>query len=137
MKIAVACDGLRVSSHAARCDSFMCYTVEKGIIVDCRNLPNMGISSHEGAQLIIGLGFDAIISGGIDMDMANELCSSGVEVVAGVDGTAREVAEAYINHTLMGAVALCNIHEEGADEAEEADIDAAFNRIAEKMEATV
>lgn len=111
----------------------MCYTVERGIIVDCRNLPNMGISSHEGAQLIIGLGFDTIISGGIDMDMANELCGAGVEVVAGVDGTAREVAEAYINHTLMGAVAMCNVHDETEDEA---DIDAAFNRIAERMEAT-
>ena len=83
MKIAVACDGLRTSSHAARCGSFMCYTVEKGVITDCRNLPNMGVTSQEAADLINGLGFDAIITKGIDMDMAENLCASGVEVVAG------------------------------------------------------
>lgn len=133
MKIAVACDGLSVSSHAARCDGFMCYTIEKGIISDCRNLPNMGVTSHEAAQLISSLGFDAIISGGIDMDMANELCASGVEVVAGVQGTAREVVNSYLANTLMGnAVALCHIHEQ--DEEEDEDIEAAFAKIAEQLE---
>lgn len=132
MKIAVACDGLSTSAHAAQCDSFMCYTIERGIITDCRNLPNMGITSHDAAKVIIDLGFDAIISGGIDMDMANELCTAGVEVVAGVHGTAREVVEAHINHTLMGAVALCHIHEQ--DEPEEKDIEDVFDRIAEKLQ---
>lgn len=136
MKVAVACDGLSVSSHAARCDSFMCYTVDRGVIVDCRNLPNMGITSHEGARLIIDLGFDAIISGGIDMDMANELCAAGVEVVAGVEGSPREVVESYISHTLLGAVSFCHMHEADEDEDEDPDIEAAFNRIAERMEAT-
>ncbi len=153
MKIAVACDGLRTSSHAARCGSFMCYTVEKGVITDCRNLPNMGVTSQEAADLINGLGFDAIITNarcgsfmcytvekgvitdcrnlpnmgvtsqeaadlinglgfdaiitkGIDMDMAEDLCASGVEVVAGVDGTSREVVESYVTETLLGAVSL-------------------------------
>ena len=103
MKIAVACDGLRTSSHAARCGSFMCYTVNKGVITDCRNLPNMGVTSHEAAQLVSSLGFDAIITKGIDMDMAEELCASGIEVVAGVDGTSREVVESYVTETLMGS----------------------------------
>lgn len=134
MKVAVACDGLNASAHAARCDSFMCYTIEKGIITECRNLPNMGCTSHEGAELVIGLGFDTIISGGIDMDMANELCAAGVEVVAGVSGTAREVVQAYLNHTLMGAVEPCSIAEVDPEDAE---IDDAFDRIAESLASTV
>ena len=133
MKIAVACDGLNVSSHAARCDSFMCYKVDKGIITECRNLPNMDVTSHAAAQLIIGLEFDALITGGIDMDMANELCSANIEVVAGVKGTAREALNAYVSNTLMGdAVALCHIHE--YDDAEDEDIEAAFAKIAEMLE---
>lgn len=137
MRVAVACDGLVASSHAARCDSFMCYTIERGIIVDCRNLPNSGITSHEAARLIIDLGFDAIISGGIDMDMANELCGAGVEVVAGVAGTAREVVESYISHTLMGAVSFCHMHDEPDedDEGEEEDIEAAFAALEKKLQA--
>lgn len=135
MKIAVACDGLRTSSHAARCGSFMCYTVNKGVITDCRNLPNMGVTSHEAAQLVSNLGFDVIITKGIDMDMAEELCASGIEVVAGVDGTSREVVESYVTETLMGAVSLCHVHGDD-EECDEEDVDAAFDRIAEKLVAS-
>lgn len=133
MKVAVACDGLGVSAHAARCDSYMCYAVSKGTITECRNLPNMASNSHDAAQLIIDLGFDTIISGGIDMDMANELCAANVEVVAGVSGTAREVMDAYLSNTLMGeAMELCQV-----SQADEADIDAAFDEIAARFEKTV
>ncbi|WP_172137175.1 NifB/NifX family molybdenum-iron cluster-binding protein [Adlercreutzia sp. ZJ473] len=132
MKIAVACDGLVASAHAARCDSFMCYTIERGIIVDCRNLPNNGITSHEGARLIIDLGFDALITSGIDIDMADELCAAGVEVVAGAAGASREVVQSYISHTLMGAVPFCHADE---DEEAEEDIEAAFAALEEKMQA--
>lgn len=115
----------------------MCYTVDKGIVTDCRNLPNMGITSHEAVQLILGLGFDAIISGGIDYDMANELCASGVEVVAGVEGSPREVLDSYINHTLMGAVSFCHMHGEYDEEEDDEDLEAAFDAIAKKLEAAV
>lgn len=116
----------------------MCYTLDKGILVDCRNLPNMSVDSHETAALIISLGFDALITYGIDMDMAEELCSAGVEVVAGAQGTAREVVEAYNNCTLMGATPLCHLHNCGgsAEEMDESDIDDAFDLIAEKLFAT-
>ena len=108
MKIIVACEGLGVSPHAVHCASFMCYTVERGIIADCRNLPNPGLSAEDTAQMFIDLGVGTIITGGIDYDFANMLCHAGIEVVAGVEGSAREVLEAYINHTLIGADELCH-----------------------------
>ena len=132
MKIAVACLGLGVAPHAAQCESFMCYTVDRGVIRDCRNLPNMGITSAEAVSLITGLGFDVLISGGVDMDTANELCRCGVEVVAGVTGTAREVAEAYVSRTLMGAVELCHAHGEDHD-PEDQDVEDAFAKMAMAM----
>lgn len=125
MKIAVACDDLNVSSHAALCTSFMCYTVDRGVITDCRNLPNPGLPCNEAAQMLVGLGINTIIAGGIDMDFANCCCYAGVEVVAGVRGTAREVADNYINHTLIGAAELCHISEEEID-PEDDDIDKTF-----------
>lgn len=37
MKIAVACEGGGVvSSKPGHCSSFVCYTVDKGIVTDCR-----------------------------------------------------------------------------------------------------
>ncbi len=132
MKIAVACTGLGVAPHAAQCESFMCYTIERGIIKDCRNLPNMGITSAEAADLIKSLEFDALISGGIDMDTADALCKAGIEVVAGAEGTAREVLESYLSRTLMGAVELCQAHGEEHD-PEDQDVEDAFEKIALTM----
>ena len=111
MKIIVACEGLGVSPHAVHCASFMCYTVERGIIADCRNLD-----------------VSTIITGGIDYDFANMLCHAGIEVVAGVEGSAREVLEAYINHTLIGADELCHPLAFNNDE-EEAEVDDAFAKL--------
>ena len=102
MKIAVACNGMDLSPHAAQCDGFMCYTVERGIITGCRNLPNMGDGSASAADLVRAIGFDTLITGGIDMDTASELCAAGIEVVAGAEGTPREALDAYLAHTLMG-----------------------------------
>ena len=132
MKIAVACAGLSVAPSAAQCESFMCYAVEKGIIRDCRNLPNMGITSAEAVSLITALDFDVLITAGIDYDTAEELCRLGVEVVAGVSGTAREVVEAYLSRTLMGATELCQAHREEHD-PEDQDVEDAFAKMALSM----
>ncbi len=126
LKIAVACDGLGLSKHAAQCDSFSCYTVERGVITDFRNLPNMGCTSKEAVDLIDGLGFDVIITSGIDMDTATKLCDLGVEVVAGAEGAVREVVEGYVSSTLLGVTTLCDSSVE--DEPEQ-DIDDAFDEI--------
>lgn len=102
MRIAVACDGLDISAHAAQCEGFLCYTVERGIITSCRNLPNMMDTSLEAAELVCGMGIDTIIANGIDMDMAEVLCAAGIEVVPGAQGTPREAVDAYLAHTLLG-----------------------------------
>jgi predicted Fe-Mo cluster-binding NifX family protein len=106
----------------------MCYNVERGIIADCRNLPNPGLSAEDTAQMFIDLGVSTIITGGIDYDFANMLCHAGIEVVAGVEGSAREVLEAYINHTLIGADELCHTLAFNNDE-EETEVDDAFAKL--------
>lgn len=132
MKIAVACNGMSVSPNAAQCESFTCYTVNKGVIVDCRNLPNMGVTGAEAADLIKSIGFEVLITNGISIDMAELLCGCGVEVVTSVQGTAREVVEDYINNTLMGAVDLCNAPAEQHD-PEDQDVEDAFEKMAKSL----
>lgn len=142
MRMAVASDGLQASSHAARCSSYMFYTVKRGIITECQNLPNPGLPAAEMVELFQNLGIDALITNGIDMDFANMLCHSGIEVIAGVSGTAREVAEAYLNRTLIGATALCHVDSleqavandnNGAYSEEDRTIDEAFERIEREL----
>ncbi|WP_419064283.1 NifB/NifX family molybdenum-iron cluster-binding protein [Ellagibacter isourolithinifaciens] len=98
------------------------------MIDDCSNLPNPGLSAEDTAQMFIDLGVSTIITGGIDYDFANMLCHAGIEVVAGVEGSAREVLEAYINHTLIGADELCHTLAFNNDE-EEAEVDDTFAKL--------
>ena len=130
MRITVACEGLGVSAHAVHCASFMCYTVNRGIIAECQNLPNPSMGAAQTVSMLQALDVDTIITGGIDMDFANMLCHAGIEVVAGVKGTAREVVEAYLNRTLIGGDELCHTtcNSEAEDEADP-ELRAAFDRI--------
>ena len=41
MRIAVASEGLAVSPYFGHCASFTCYRIERGIIVECQNMPNL------------------------------------------------------------------------------------------------
>lgn len=132
MRIAVACDGMDTSPHATRCESFMCYTVEKGIITDCRNLPNMSVTGDEVFALLRDLGFDVLITRGIDMDTATKFCELGIEVVAGAAGTAREVVEAYVSHQLLEATNLCGVSCHG-DIEEDPEDEAAFEKLAKSL----
>ena len=47
MRIAVASQGLDVASKVLRCASYMCYRVDRGMIVDCQNMPNLSGVNYE------------------------------------------------------------------------------------------
>ena len=133
MRIAVASEGLEVSPHAGHCSSFMCYTVTRGVITECQNLPNPGVPGATMAELFQDVGVDVLVCGGIDMDMANAFCHAGIEVVAGAAGSVRRVAESYLNHTLIGTEELCHLLDEAAD-ADDEELESAFGRIEKQLE---
>lgn len=134
MRIAVASEGLEVSPHAGHCSGFMCYTVDRGVITECQNLPNPGLPGPALAEMFQEVGVDALVCGGIEMDMANALCHAGIDVVAGTAGSTRSVAEAYVNHTLIGAEELCHLLDETPDAGDE-ELESAFGRIERQLEA--
>lgn len=102
MKVAIACNGDSVASQTAQCEGLMCYTIERGIITDARNLPNINPTETDLLSVIQRIGFDTLITGAIDERVAHQLCDAGIEVVAGAAGSTREAVDAYLAHTLMG-----------------------------------
>lgn len=52
MRIAVASQGLDVASKVLRCASYMCYRVDRGMIVDCQNMPNLSLPPAQLATLM-------------------------------------------------------------------------------------
>ena len=82
MRIAVASEGLAVSPYFGHCASFTCYRIERGIIVECQNMPN----PHQTPARIA----------------VEALQAADIEVVSNQAGSARDAAEAYLAHTLIG-----------------------------------
>ncbi|HIS39679.1 MAG TPA: hypothetical protein IAC12_02385 [Candidatus Aphodovivens avistercoris] len=119
MRIAVASDGLDVASYFGAASSFMCYTVTRGIITECQNLPNPHLAIDGLIKLFHEVGVDILIVGRIEYDVANVLCHGGIEVVAGAQGNAADVARAYLSKTLTGVEAVCHLDDPGYTLGEE------------------
>lgn len=106
MRIAVASDGLNVSMHSGRCASYMCYTVERGVITECQNLPNPCLPPAATAELLASLGIDLFFANTIDPNIERELEKANIEVVVGMDGSARESVEQFITDMMNGSAAF-------------------------------
>ena len=105
MRIAVASEGLAVSPYFGHCASFTCYRIERGIIVECQNMPNPHQTPARIAAVLReldGAGFAVIITGIIERDAVEALQAADIEVVSNQAGSARDAAEAYLAHTLIG-----------------------------------
>lgn len=102
MRIAVASEGLSVSRYFGHCTSFTCYKIECGIIVECQNMPNPHQTPARLASVLSELDVTAVIAGIIERDTVEALEAADIEVVANQKGSARDAAEAYLAHTLIG-----------------------------------
>lgn len=116
MRIAVASDGLDVAPRFGQSASYMCYTVECGVIVECQNMPNPGLPTKKIVTLFREIGVDALIVGAIDYDVASLFCHEGIEVIAGAKGSARELTQNYLTRTLTGVDELCHVGDWGQDD---------------------
>lgn len=109
MRIAVASKDLDVAPLFTRTASFMCYTVKRGIITECQNMPNPKLSIDSLVELFKELGIDVLIVGRIEYEFADRFCHAGIEVVAGACGNAADVARGYLTQTLSGVEQVCHI----------------------------
>ena len=118
MRIAVASEGLNVSPYLERCTDYTCYTVTYGIITECQNVPNSGLSGGRVARLMNDLGVDIVISGKIEDETKVALQNSNIEICTGASGTARSAVEAYLAQTFAGFEddpQECSASESGCD----------------------
>ena len=86
MRIAVASEGLAVSPYFGHCASFTCYRIERGIIVECQNMPNPHQTPARIAAVLRELDVTAVITGIIERDAVEAL----------------QAADTYLAHTLIG-----------------------------------
>lgn len=102
MRIAVASQGLDVASKVLRCASYMCYRVDRGMIVDCQNMPNLSLPPAQLATLMKDLGVTVMLAQTVEPSARAALEQAGIEVETGSTGTASRAARTYLAHTLAG-----------------------------------
>ena len=126
MRIAVACTGLSVAPRYEKCESFMCYLIDHGIITGCQNVPNLSAAVTDTLDIIKALDVQVLLVNAISYDVAELFCNANIDLIAGVTGPAREAAEKYLSQTLLGTDSLCEdeaIDEEAVDDTDPFDFD--------------
>ena len=102
MRIAVASDGLDVSLHGDRCESYMCYTVERGIITECQNTPNPCLPPNLTADLLKKLGVNVFVVHVLDPKFRSAFEHAGIDVAVGAFGSTYRAVESYLASLFMG-----------------------------------
>ncbi|MCD8317149.1 MAG: hypothetical protein LUB61_07100, partial [Eggerthellaceae bacterium] len=102
MKVAVASNSSGDATYASQCVGYICYTIDKGIVTTCRNLPNITSSPSQMVHMLGDLGFDAVIALDYEDQIAQQLSSEGIEAVISRPATVRQAAMNYVSHTLFG-----------------------------------
>lgn len=100
MRIAVASEGLDVSSHFSCCTNFNYYKIEHGEMVDSRNLPSQGHLCGSQANFLRQIEVKVLICGSISAKDIESMNNAGIEVVSGASGRAIKAADAYLKGEL-------------------------------------
>ena len=108
MRIAVASEGLDVSSHFGCCTNFNFYKVENGELVDSRNLPSQGHLCGSQANFLRQIEVKVLLCGTISDKDAESMKAAGTTVVKGVKGRAIEAALDYLQHASTEEIAALN-----------------------------
>ena len=114
MKIAVTYENGSVFQHFGHTEQFKVYEVEDGQGVASEGAPTAGCGHGARAGFLNTHGVTALICGGIGGGARNALASAGIELYAGVQGSADAAVDALIAGTLAySSDANCDHHGEG------------------------
>ncbi len=111
MRIAVTYENGQVFQHFGHTPMFKLYDVENGAIVQETILPTMGSGHGALAGFLQGQNVQVLICGGIGGGAQNALAQAGIQLHAGVNGSADAAVLALLAGTLPShAAATCDHH---------------------------
>jgi len=111
MIVAATYENGQVFQHFGRTPAFKLYEIEDGAIVRAGILDPEGAGHGALVGVLMQYGVEALICGGIGPGAVNFLAQAGIEVYAGVSGSADEAAAALAAGTLeQVAEANCDHH---------------------------
>ena len=112
MKIAVTYDNGQVFQHFGHTEFFKVYDVEDGKVVNSRVVDTMGSGHGALANVLVILGVDTLICGGIGGGARNALNAVGITIYGGVSGDADAAVAAFLSDNLnYDPNARCSHHD--------------------------
>ena len=108
MRIAVASEGLDVSTHFSSCTNFNFYKVENGELVEARNLPSQEHLCGSQANFLRQIEVRVLVCGAISERDIEIMSKAGITVVTGASGNALQAADAYL-HDCLPNVTVCAV----------------------------
>ena len=100
MKIAVTYENGQIFRHFGHTEQFKLYTTEGGKILSSEVIDTNGSGHGALAGLLLALGADALICGGIGGGAQMALAEAGIRLYGGVSGSADAAVEALLGGTL-------------------------------------
>ena len=120
MKIAVTYDNGQVFQHFGHTEFFKIYDVEAGKVVSAEVINTNGSGHGALAGVLMELGVDTLICGGIGGGARNALGSVGITIYGGVFGDADAAIAAFLSDSLdFDPNAKCSHHGDGHHHHEE------------------
>jgi predicted Fe-Mo cluster-binding NifX family protein len=111
MKIAVTYENGNIFQHFGHTAQFKVYEVENGKVVESYVVDTNGSGHGALGGFLFGQGVDVLICGGIGGGAQMALATIGVQLRAGVSGSADEAVAAYLAGSLAYAEgATCSHH---------------------------
>ena len=100
MKIAVTYENEQIFQHFGHTEQFKVYNVEDGKIIDTVVVDTNGQGHGALASLLMSLGADVLICGGIGGGAQMALADAGIKLYGGVRGACDAAVEAFLDNDL-------------------------------------
>lgn len=102
MLIAVASDGLNVCTSQASLTGFMCYTVNRGVIVRSQYFSGPIAPGTSWLSALAMLEIDTLLVYALDPPTKDKLAELGIEVASGFHGTIEAAVKEYLSVLMSG-----------------------------------
>lgn len=114
MKIAVTYENGRIFPHFGHTAQFMLYQTEGDRIVSKTLVDTNGSGHGALAGLLVSLGAEVLICGGIGGGAQTALAQAGIRLFGGVSGSADDAVNAFLGKTLVFDPHVQCSHHDGA-----------------------
>jgi predicted Fe-Mo cluster-binding NifX family protein len=107
-RIAIAADGLGVSSHFGHCEKFAIYHIRNNEIIHQECIISPGHEPGKLPRLLASCGVTHVLAGGMGMKAIQLFEEQGIGVILGIQGSVDQVAQDFAMERIVPGESMCH-----------------------------